>query len=133
MAEQIRGRVARLITDEELIMNVGSSDGVEVGHIYAVLDPLAQNVKDPTTGLDLGSLDRVKARVAVTEVGEKLSLARVIGRDSGGLSAAARVFAGGATISRLTSNVWVDGVEVSDPVVSTGQQLKPRSQASNDS
>jgi len=131
MAERITGQVVRIITDDELIMNLGSNDGVQVGQIFAVLDPLTQDVTHPVTGQVLGSLDRVKARVAVTQVGERLSLARVHGRVSG-ISGAARVLSGGGPVSRKTADRWVEGVGLMDPVVSTGKRIVSRSTEAKD-
>ena len=127
MAERLNGFVARLVTDDELLMNVGSDDGVSKGQIFAILDPKTRNVHDPKTGRDLGSLDREKARVAVIKVGEHLSLARIFPSRRVGLSGAA-MYLSGSTItgSRLTSDTWPEGVEVMDPVVETGDQVKPR-------
>ena len=75
MMEKIRGRVAKILNARELLINRGSADGVEVGMRFAVLDPEAENVKDPDTGDSLGSIFRPKVSVEVTEVEPHLSLA----------------------------------------------------------
>jgi hypothetical protein len=113
---EIEGFVAQLVTDEQLLMNVGERDGVREGMTFEVLDPRTMNVKDPVTGENLGSLKRVKVRVVVTQVDERLSLARV--RSSGTtLGAVSQLLAGSRQRGFLTSDKWPEGVEKGDPVV----------------
>lgn len=113
---EIQGLVAQLVTDEQLVMNIGERDGVRKGMTFEVLDPRTMNVKDPVTGENLGSLKRVKVRVLVTEVAERLSLARV-GTRTVGIGAVAQILAGSRQRSVLTSDKWPEGVEKGDPVV----------------
>jgi hypothetical protein len=124
MAEAaITGFVARLVTDHELLINIGSEQGVEAGQVFEVLDSRTQDVDDPFTGQNLGSIRRVKARIVIVEVAETLSLARALGRKVS-LTQTARIISGTAAVPvgrRLTSDVWVDGVTVKDPVVFTGE------------
>ena len=87
MAEPIRGRVAKVLNTRELLFNRGSDDGVRVGMHFAVLDPQAENVKDPETGQVLGSISRPKVTVEVSQVEPQLSLAatyRKIRTNTGG-------------------------------------------------
>jgi hypothetical protein len=72
----IEGAVAKILTARELVINRGSEDGVEPGMRFEVLDPKAENVKDPETGEILGSIDRPKIGVEVTRVAEHLSIAQ---------------------------------------------------------
>src|SRR5260370_27128707 len=85
---------------------------------FAVLDPTTRGVSDPDTGEDLGSIDRVKAYVRVTQVGDRLALARIVSRP--GLSALASVVSGRQPYT-LSSSRWPEGVAARDPVVSTGR------------
>jgi hypothetical protein len=71
----IRGKVARILTSRELVINVGSNDGVEIGMYFDVLDPKGDDIKDPDSGEVLGSVERPKVRVKVTKVQERLSVA----------------------------------------------------------
>lgn len=69
----IEGRVARILTDEALVINRGSAHGVREGMrfvIYAELD----EVTDPETGKSLGKLELVKARVVATHVQEGMTI-----------------------------------------------------------
>lgn len=75
MTEPIRGKVARILNSRELVINVGSKDGVAVGMRFDVMDITGENIKDPDTGELLGSVERSKVRVEVFKVQEKLSVA----------------------------------------------------------
>ncbi len=72
----IRGKVARILNSRELAMNVGSEQGVRVGMKFDVMDPKGQDIEDPETREVLGSLERVKKRVEVVQVKERISRAR---------------------------------------------------------
>lgn len=116
--------VVKLVTDFELLANVGTDDGAEEGIVLEVLDPETQDVVDPKTGEKLGSVDRHKARVAIEKVGEKMSLCRVVDRRSGSLSAISTIMAGGPTIQIAGSSpTWPEGVSTGDPVRFTGRRL----------
>jgi hypothetical protein len=116
MIDQAEGKVVRLVTDEELLINLGSEQGVREGDTFIVLDERTRNVKEPGTNRDLGSLERVKTRIIVIQVGELMSLAKVK-RRSMGLSGAALVLSGVPTSNKLTSSGWPEGVEEGDPVM----------------
>lgn len=115
MNDKPAGYVARLVTDSELLLNIGSIAGVRAGDYYDILDESTRDVIDPKTGETLGSIDRVKARVVVFEVAEKLALAKVTGR-SMGLSSAARVLSGDLPAVTSSPDRWREGVGVGDPV-----------------
>ena len=73
MAEPIRGKVARVLNPREVAINVGATNGVAVGMYFDIVG--REDIKDPDTEEVLGSLDRPKVRVQVTEVKERLSVA----------------------------------------------------------
>jgi hypothetical protein len=75
MADQIRGKVARILNSRELAISVGSKQGVVTGMYFDVLDPKGEDICDPDTGTVLGSIDRPKVRVQITSVKENLSVA----------------------------------------------------------
>ena len=123
---QIQGIVARLVSDDELIINKGSNDGVMKNMIFNVLDPRTQNVYDPVSREDLGSIGRILAQVRVTDVRPKMSLARVNSRSAlGTISATARILSGYTGPSRLTSDVWPEGVKEEYPVGYNGVMYEP--------
>jgi hypothetical protein len=126
----ITGFVARIVTDDDLIINKGRADGVVEGMIFDILDTRTRDIKDPYTGEDLGSFNRVKAKVRVDEVGDRISLARITPSRGGAISEAARIVAGVPKTSRYTSEVWPEGVEVGDPVGFAGIPKGTRPQIS---
>lgn len=71
----IKGQVAQILNERELVINRGSVNGVELGARFAVLDRRGQDITDPETGRPLGSLHRPKVEVKVTRVEEHLSVA----------------------------------------------------------
>lgn len=85
----IRGKVARKITGRELAINRGSDSGVEVGMLVQVLDTRAEDIIDPDTGENLGSIRRIKKSLNITKVTDKLSLARA---DRTGIGAIGAMF-----------------------------------------
>lgn len=112
---EVLPHVIRLVTDDELLLNLGTENGVSVGDEFSVLDRATLNVHD--AGQDYGSIERIKAIVRVVQVNEKMALARVLNR-ARPISSIASVMSGGPTRStRLTSGTWPEGVEAKDPVV----------------
>ena len=47
-----------------------------MGMRFAVLDPAGENVQDPDTGEILGSVQRPKVQVEITQVSDKIAVAR---------------------------------------------------------
>ncbi len=73
MTEPIRGKVARVLNSREIAINVGALNGVAVGMCFDVIG--RADIRDPDTNEPLGSVDRLKVSVRVTEVKESLSVA----------------------------------------------------------
>ena len=118
-ASPLRGYVARLITDDELAINLGSRDGVKKGMIFSILDEATENIPDPITGEDLGSIERVKAQVTITGVSERLSLGLISwpSRNREGFTGSIGMLMGPKPRSgKLTGDTWPEGVQVGDPV-----------------
>ena len=69
----IEGRVARILSDEGVVLNRGSSHGVREGTRFVIFTEL-DDVPDPETGGSLGKLELVKARVVATHVQEKMCI-----------------------------------------------------------
>lgn len=75
MTERIQGKVARINSDRELIINRGSTHGVDERTYFAIKgDPIA--VVDPDTDEPLGTIAPIKVVVQVEEVAEKFCIAR---------------------------------------------------------
>ena len=75
MTEPIRGKVARVLNGQEIVINAGIVDGVTVGMDFNVMDPNGENIKDPDTNEVLGSIERPKVKVRVIHAQEKLAVA----------------------------------------------------------
>ena len=115
----LRGYVARLITDDELAINLGLQDGVHKDVYFNVLDTSTENITDPVTGEDLGSIERIKAQVRIISVSERLSLGAIYpGRRREGISSNLDLWTGPRRrTGRLTAEAWPEGVKVGDPVL----------------
>jgi hypothetical protein len=72
----IRGCVAQILSERELIINVGKKHGVSMGMKFAVLAQSPLDVIDPVSGEKLDTVDREKVRVEATEVREKITICR---------------------------------------------------------
>lgn len=67
----------KLITNDKVYINLGSSDGVKVGDRYAIYRQLGR-IKHPVTKQDLGRLIVVSGVVAVDEVEQRTAGAKII-------------------------------------------------------
>ncbi len=73
--ELIRGKIAKILSTREVALNIGKEDGVKPGMLFEILYATGLGIEDPDTGEDLGSVNVPKARVKVTQVYDKLSVA----------------------------------------------------------
>ena len=71
----IKGKVARILNSREVVLNIGSHEGVEPNMHFDILDANSQDIRDPDSGEVLGSLNRPKVRVRTTHVQSLLSVA----------------------------------------------------------
>jgi hypothetical protein len=113
------GHVVRLVTDDELLFNRGSKHGVKKGMHFEVIDPQTEDVVDPLTGDNLGSIPRRKARIRIISVNDQMARAEIYprrGRE--GILESTNVLMGPRPRSgSLTDRErWPDGVMVGDPV-----------------
>ncbi len=73
----VEGKVAKILGNNEIVINRGSREGVRVGMLFEVFSPEGEEVWDPDTGETLGTVEDVKARAEVTEVKDRLAVARL--------------------------------------------------------
>ena len=73
----IEGKVAKILGNNEIVINRGSGQGVRQGMLFEVFAPEGEEVWDPDTGETLGTVEDIKAQAEVTEVKERLSVARL--------------------------------------------------------
>ena len=64
----ITGKVAGVLNERELTINVGSEKGVYEGMKFKVLASSPIKVKDPDTEKILGTVDREKVQVKAIEI-----------------------------------------------------------------
>ena len=73
----IEGKVAKILGNNEIVINRGRNEGVLAGMLFEVFAPEGEEVWDPDTGETLGTVEDVKARAEATEVKERLAVARL--------------------------------------------------------
>lgn len=83
MSTQIEGKVAAIIDDTTLVLNIGSEQGVVEGMVFAIFAAHGE-IKDPDSGELLGNWELAKARVVATHVQPRMCTVRapVIGEVS---------------------------------------------------
>lgn len=72
----LEGRVAQVLNERELVINLGSESGVKIRMTFAVMAEAALPIIDPDTGEELALLDREKVRVRATEIMDRISICR---------------------------------------------------------
>ncbi len=72
----IEGKVAGIINERELTINIGSKSGVLEGMKFSILAKEPIEIYDPETHEKLGLVDREKVRVIATEVKERFSICK---------------------------------------------------------
>ena len=78
----VEGKVAKVLGNNEVVVNRGREHGVKQGMVFEIFAPEGDEVWDPDTGETLGTVEDVKAKAEVTEVKEKLSVAKLQGGDN---------------------------------------------------
>lgn len=73
--DKIEGKVARIVTPRELVINRGEEHSVVVGMKFAVLTEKGLEVTDPDTGEVLEELPAPKVLVRVTRVHPRVAVA----------------------------------------------------------
>ena len=74
--QRLEGRVAEILNEREVAINLGSEEGVAPEMRFAILSGHPYVIKDPETGDELGEVDRPKVRVKVSLVKDRFCLAR---------------------------------------------------------
>lgn len=75
-AMRLQGRVAQILSAREIVINIGSANGVIAGMKFAVLAEEPMKIVDPETDELLDVIDREKVRVEVSEVRERITICR---------------------------------------------------------
>lgn len=73
---RIEGKVASVLNERELVLNIGSEDAVEVGMRFKILYAGGIEITDPDTGEPLGNVEWPKTEVKVVSVQPHMSVGR---------------------------------------------------------
>src|SRR5918992_1989520 len=73
----VEGKVAKILGNNEIVINRGRGAGVRQGMLFEIFAPEGEEVWDPDTGETLGTVEDVKAKAEVTEVKDRLAVARI--------------------------------------------------------
>jgi hypothetical protein len=73
---RIEGKVATVLNERELVLNVGSEEGVKVGMRFKILYPDGIEITDPDTGAQLGSVEWPKTEVKIVNVQPHMAVGR---------------------------------------------------------
>lgn len=121
MTEPIRGKVAQILSQRELAMNVGFEQGVNVGMEFDVMG--SADVRDPDTENVIGVIERSKVRVRVSHVQESVAVATTFRKIRNGGSLALFLMPLDWRIEyetiRASGKTWEEDsrVQIGDPVV----------------
>ena len=72
MAHTVEGKVAKILSDTHLIVNLGAMHGIRVGTVFTILAE-GDEVTDPDSGEVLGNWEVPKGRVIATHVQDRLT------------------------------------------------------------
>jgi hypothetical protein len=69
----IEGKVAKVISEYEVVVNQGYSDGIEEDMEFVVYT-VGDSIVDPDTGEDLGNFEHVKAKIEPEHIQEHMTI-----------------------------------------------------------
>lgn len=69
----IRGKVAAVLDEERLVLNVGADHGVARNMVFKITE--TRVIRDPDTGDELGEVEVMKIKVQVGEIKERIAIA----------------------------------------------------------
>lgn len=75
MSGPVEGKVAKILDEQSVILNVGTAHGVAQGMVFCIFAPV-EEVKDPETGQSLGAWEAVKGYVQAAHPQERLTVCR---------------------------------------------------------
>jgi len=74
MEKLIEGKVARILDEYSIVINVGRKDGVAKDMVFVVFTQSEDEVKDPDSSEALGKLENVKDYVTAAHVQDKFTI-----------------------------------------------------------
>jgi len=106
----LEGKVAKILGRGEVVINRGRTDGVRPGMVFEIFAAEGDEVWDPDTGETLGTVEDVKAKAEVTEVKDRLAIARL--QQSASPLGAAGVGDMQENLQRMFQQMFGEGVQV---------------------
>jgi hypothetical protein len=73
----LEGKIAKILGRNEVVINKGRADGVKTGMMFEIFAPEGEEVWDPDTGETLGTVEDIKAKAEITEVKDRLAVAKL--------------------------------------------------------
>lgn len=116
---KIEAKVARILSEQQVVLNKGRRDSVEVGMVFTIGDETLDHILDPDTGEDLGSVGAPRPAFEVVQVGERVALA-VRYQSAGDLSVALSAWSVRSR-GRLGLSEW-EQLEIGTPAIYSGQR-----------
>ena len=108
----VEGKVAKILGKGEIVLNRGRTHGVRAGMLFEVFAPEGEEVWDPDTWETLGTVEDVKAKAEVTEVKEKLAIARIVDAAGGSPFGAAGFGELQENLQRMFGQMFGENVQV---------------------
>jgi hypothetical protein len=75
----LEGRVALLLNEREIVINIGAEQGVTEGELFGVYLPKPIEVRNPETGELLGEIDDLILKVEAQRVNPKFTICETVG------------------------------------------------------
>ena len=83
---QIKGKIAKIIDESTVIINVGQQDGVTSGMRFVIYEE-GEEILDPDTGGSLGAWEVVKGEVVAKHVQERIAVAQAPPKETKSMNA----------------------------------------------
>lgn len=106
----IQGKVAKILGNREIVINRGRLDSVRQGMVFEIFASEGEEVWDPDTGETLGTVEDIKAKAEITEVKDRLAVARLVSAESP--FGAAGMGDMQENLQRIFSQMFGEGVQV---------------------
>lgn len=133
MEKMIEGKVARILDEYSIVINVGRNDGVAEGKVFVVFTQSEDEIKDPDSNEVLGKLENVKDYVSVAHVQDKFAIcvAQEVGNThKEGESSGAQTLSGAMMAESMSarprgSNISIEKLNVNNSQITGVPQLGP--------
>ena len=121
--EPIVGRVARVLTSRQLVLNRGLDHGVAPGMYFAVYDSEPEEIIDPDTNEAIGQVLRAKVVVRVKRVARGFSVAETFKKER--INSGGDGLLGGSLAALMSPPKWEERLQTLRTSESTWEKLPP--------